>query len=252
MEGLGSKGGEPRGKVVIAQCGEVSADRKRKREDDAPEAGAAGGAAAAAEEGGGGGGARREPTAEEIDKMLDETEEVEALDATAAKRMVLGLEKKLSRNHEMRMKYASKPASFAESEVDLDDEIKKLHTLATAPELYPELVKCNAHRSLLELLKHENTDIAIDLIDLLHDLFDPEMLDEAKDEAMVLIDALLAEDFLPLLVDNLGRLDESVDEQAEGVHNVLGIVENLIELKPPLGALFSPSPFSFCHTRALG
>ena len=78
------------------------------------------------------------------------------------------------------------------------------------------------------------------------------MLDEAKDEAMVLIDALLAEDFLPLLVDNLGRLDESVDEQAEGVHNVLGIVENLIELKPPLGALFSPSPFSFCHTRALG
>ena len=108
------------------------------------------------------------------------------------------------------------------------------HALATAPELYPVLVKSNAHQSLLELLKHENADIAIDLIDLFHDLFDPEMLDDAADEADVLIEALLAQDFLPLLMDNLGRLDESSDEQAEGIHNVLGIVENLIELKPSL------------------
>jgi hypothetical protein len=58
------------------------------------------------------------------------------------------------------------------------------------------------------------------------DLFDPEMLDEAMEEANVLIEALLAEDFLPLLIDNLGRLDEAVDEQAEAVHNVLGTVEH--------------------------
>ena len=50
--------------------------------------------------------------------------------------------------------------------------------------------------------------------------------DEAMEEANVLIEALLAEDFLPLLIDNLGRLDEAVDEQAEAVHNVLGTVEH--------------------------
>ena len=54
------------------------------------------------------------------------------------------------------------------------------------------------------------------------------------EEANVLIEALLAEDFLPLLIDNLGRLDEAVDEQAEAVHNVLGTVEHLIEIKPAL------------------
>jgi hypothetical protein len=58
--------------------------------------------------------------------MLDETEEVEALDAGAVKKMVLGLEKKLTKNHEMRMKFAGHPSKFAESEIDLDDEIKKL------------------------------------------------------------------------------------------------------------------------------
>jgi peptidyl-prolyl isomerase F (cyclophilin D) len=241
MEGYGCKQGTPRGKVTIVDCGEVVPDRKRKREEDDETANGAASAAAAAaaggldgEEEGDEGGSRREPTAEEIDRMLDETEEMEALDATAVKRMVLGLEKKLSKNHEMRMKFADQPPKFAESEIDLDDEIKKLHSLATAPELYPELVKCSAHRSMLELLKHENVDISIDLIDLLHDLFDPEMLDEAMEEAHVLVEALLAEDFLPLLIDNLGRLDESSDEQAEGVHNVLGIVEHLIEIKPPL------------------
>lgn len=231
IEGYGTKQGTPRGKVTIVDCGELAPDRKRKREDDDVAADGLSTAAALDDEGDG---PRREPTAEEIDRMLDETEEVEELDATAVKKMVLGLEKKLTRNHEMRMKFADRPAKFAESEVDLDDEIKKLHSLATAPELYPELVKSNAHCSLLELLKHENVDISIDLIDLIHDLFDPEMLDEAMEEAHVLIEALLAQDFLPLLIDNLSRLDEASDEQAEAVHNVLGIVEHLIEIKPTL------------------
>ena len=45
---------------------------------------------------------------------------------------VLGLEKKLTKNIEMRMKHATTPRLFAESEVDLDDEVKKLHELAIA------------------------------------------------------------------------------------------------------------------------
>jgi beta-catenin-like protein 1 len=58
---------------------------------------------------------------------------------------VLGLEKRLTKNHEMRMKYGTQPQKFAESEIDLDDEIKKLHTLATVPELYPVLLKWVTH-----------------------------------------------------------------------------------------------------------
>ena len=67
---------------------------------------------------------------------------------------MLGLEKKLTKNIEMRMKHATEPQKFADSEVDLDDEIKKLHELATVPEMYPVLLQVNFHRSIIELLKH--------------------------------------------------------------------------------------------------
>jgi hypothetical protein len=43
-----------------------------------------------------------------------------------------------------------------ESEVDLDEEIKKIQALASQPELYPEFVRLGAVPSLLVLLNHEN------------------------------------------------------------------------------------------------
>jgi hypothetical protein len=52
---------------------------------------------------------------------------------------------------------------FLESEVDLDEAIKKLHAIAAAPELYAEFVKIEAHVSLLSLLNHENTGIILSL-----------------------------------------------------------------------------------------
>ena len=35
-----------------------------------------------------------------------------------------------------------------------------------------------------------------------------------------------------LLVQNLDRLNESVKEESDGIHNTLSIVENLIEFRP--------------------
>lgn len=196
LDGLGSKGGAPRGKVVISDCGEVAgadSSNKRKHEDDEAESEPSKKAASSA------------PTAEEIQEIVDQAEEMEDLDATSVKKLVLGLEKKLSKNHEMRMKHFKDPSKFAESEVDLDDEIKNLHVLATAPELYPELVKLNTHITILELLQHENIDITVDAIDLVHDLLDPDMLSEALEEADVLLDKFLENNFLELLTDNLSR-----------------------------------------------
>ena len=37
-----------------------------------------------------------------------------------------------------------------------------------------------------------------------------------------------------MLVANLGRLDESEDSDSRGVHNVLGVFENLLSFIPPL------------------
>jgi beta-catenin-like protein 1 len=101
----------------------------------------------------------------------------------------------------MRADYPDKPEKFMESELELDDEIKKLEVIATAPNLYPILVKvktadvrvvsfCSCSRivtrlktflarhvqSLLTLLTHDNTDISLDVIRLLNEMLDPEVI----------------------------------------------------------------------------
>ena len=49
-----------------------------------------------------------------------------------------------------------------DSELDLNDEIQKMHVLATVPDLYQHLVDVNAVKTLLGLLSHENSGILLD------------------------------------------------------------------------------------------
>ena len=46
----------------------------------------------------------------------------------------------------MRVKFPDEPSKFVESEVELDDEIKRMHAIAAVPELYPILVKVDHAR----------------------------------------------------------------------------------------------------------
>ena len=52
--------------------------------------------------------------------------------------------------------------------------------------------------------------------------------------AEVLLKALADNQICSLLVTNLERLDETVKEESEGVHNTLAIIENLVELRPEM------------------
>jgi beta-catenin-like protein 1 len=54
-----------------------------------------------------------------------------------------------------------------ESEVELHETIQEMHAVATVPDLYPIMVELQAVPSLLEILAHENTDIAVAVVDLL-------------------------------------------------------------------------------------
>lgn len=89
--------------------------------------------------------------------------------------MILKFEKAINKNQEMRVRYADQPEKFMESEADLDEEIKNLLTLTEAPQMYPEFVNLGSVSSLMSLLSHENTDIAIDTIDLINELTDEDV-----------------------------------------------------------------------------
>lgn len=54
-----------------------------------------------------------------------------------------------------------------ESEIELHDIVTEMHAIATVPELYSVLVNLKAVLSLLELLSHENSDIAVAVVNLL-------------------------------------------------------------------------------------
>jgi beta-catenin-like protein 1 len=72
---------------------------------------------------------------------------------------------------------------FIDSEADLDSAIKALMPLAQAPLLaYPELVRSGAVTLLIGLLSHENADIVIDVVEVVHELTDEDVGNEADDE----------------------------------------------------------------------
>ncbi|XP_078275092.1 beta-catenin-like protein 1 [Rhinoraja longicauda] len=169
-------------------------------------------------------------------KILDlmETDEAEPLDESSVKKMILTFEKRAYKNQELRIKFPENPEKFMESELDLNDIIQEMHVIATMPDLYHLLVELNAVQSLIGLLGHENTDVSIAVVDLLQELTDIDTLHESEEGAEVIIDALLEGQVVALLVQNLERLDETVKEEADGVHNTLAIIENLAEFRPEM------------------
>jgi len=72
---------------------------------------------------------------------------------------------------------------FIDSEADLDAAIKALLPLAQVPNVaYPLLVSSGQLEVLVGLLSHENADIALDVIELIHELTDEDVGEEDDNE----------------------------------------------------------------------
>lgn len=148
------------------------------------------------------------------------------------RQLLVSLEKKITKNQKMRMKFADAPDRFMESEVELHEELQDLFAVAASPELYPVLVQSGAVGSLLGLLTHENTDVSLTVISLLHEMIDADSISDELDNALEFIKQFVDQQGLELLVQNLYRLNEDSDEDAQGVHDTLSILEALVDLLP--------------------
>ncbi|KAF4335089.1 nuclear associated [Fusarium beomiforme] len=165
-------------------------------------------------------------------EILDYVEEADAgrapekFDANWLKKTLTNLERHINKNAELRAKFEDQPQKFISSEADLDASIKDLSLLSEHPELYPVFVKTECVVSVVNLLAHENTDIAIDVIEILGELTDEDVA--AEDEQWnVLVDALMEADLLGLLVSNFSRLNEDDESDRSGIYHALGLIENL-------------------------
>jgi Catenin-beta-like, Arm-motif containing nuclear len=99
---------------------------------------------------------------------------------------------------------------FIDSEADLDSAIKSLLPLAQSPSIaYPELVKSGALGQLIDLMSHENLDIVIDVVELLHELTDEDVGGEGDEDDVDDDEATRTESkdgALKLLIDSLVSL----------------------------------------------
>ncbi|KAL2003063.1 hypothetical protein VTN02DRAFT_5141 [Thermoascus thermophilus] len=150
----------------------------------------------------------------------------EKFDAAWVRKMALNFEKRISKNAEMRAKFENEPQKFMASEADLDSDIKSLSILSEHPELYEEFAKMGSVASLVSLLSHENTDIAIDAIQTISELTDEDVQAE-QEQWDSLVNPMLDADIIELLTQNLSRLDEENEADRSGVYYTLNILENL-------------------------
>lgn len=151
----------------------------------------------------------------------------EKYDAAWVRKLARDFEKKVNKNASLRAKYESDPTKFMESEGILDDGIKDLSILSEHAELYEEFAKSTAAAKLVELLAHENTDIAIAAIEIISELTDEDVAAE-QEQWDALVAALLDADLLGLLISNFSRFDESDSTDASGVYHSLSVIENLL------------------------
>ncbi|KAF5966259.1 nuclear associated [Fusarium coicis] len=165
-------------------------------------------------------------------EILDYVEEADAgrapekIDVAWLRKTLTNLERHINKNAELRAKFENQPQKFIGSEADLDADIKGLSLLSEHPELYPEFVKLECVASVVGLLAHENTDIAIDAIEIMGELTDEDVA--AEDEQWnVLVDAMMEADLLSLLVSNFSRLNEDDESDRNGIYHALGLIENL-------------------------
>lgn len=115
----------------------------------------------------------------------------EKIDIAWVRKTALNFEKRIAKNAELRAKYENEPQKyvsqdfywpeltvaprFMASEADLDTDIKALSIVSEHPELYEEFAKTGCAASLVSLLSHENTDIAIDAIQIIAELTDEDV-----------------------------------------------------------------------------
>ena len=101
---------------------------------------------------------------------------------------------------------------FIDSEADLDAAIKALLPLAQDPVLsYAELLNSGAVDRLIGLLSHENADIVIDVVEVIHELTDEEVGNEGEE-------------------DSAGA---SQDEREEALKNLIEGLVGLLSLRSP-------------------
>lgn len=139
------------------------------------------------------------------------------------------LEKHLTSNGQLRLRYATDPQKFMDSEYELHKQIKEFAFMTEYPEYYRQFTESNGMNLLAKTLMHENTDIGAATIELLSEITDADV--ELSDEGTTaLASAMRTSGILLLAVDHLQQLDEShQDENTAQIRTSVSLILSILD-----------------------
>ena len=156
------------------------------------------------------------------------------------------LNKTHQKNLLLRARYEHDPEKFMMNELALNDEILQFKNAAVDIISYQYLVEHSVISTFGRLMEHENSDVAMSVVSVLVELLDPHLLQESDDEKQdssgdegmnakvynigLLATAFLHESGFDAIANNLGRFDESLEEDARGVEDSLTLIESFLDL----------------------
>ena len=97
--------------------------------------------------------------------------------------------------------------------------------MTASANLYPLFATPETIPIFLNLIQHQNGDIAADMIDLLSQLTEADAVENYEEEARVLIGALVENGLIAVLIEALSKMDEANEEEAKAVYNIPGAVD---------------------------
>jgi beta-catenin-like protein 1 len=160
------------------------------------------------------------------------------------RKAVNALKKAIEVNELQRAQHVNEPERYMESEVALYEHIAAWKAIASDPtRLFPIAIEMELVQNLLQLLLHDNVDLAAAVISTLVEWLDPDLLqskeesESGEEEAALLasvaaVASIVVHEGAEPLVSNLSRLNSNneEDEVGKGIEDVMTLIENLIEI----------------------
>jgi beta-catenin-like protein 1 len=154
----------------------------------------------------------------------------------ALRKSIKELQKYTEMNIQKRLKFPDDPQQWLESEIKIDMCLKQLQNLSTDAKLYNTFVEAGGVTSIVTLLSHENSDVVLDVIDLLIEL--TEIDGESSEDITSLMDSIFENEVIQTLIDMLIR-EDSNDLSRQSKSLILQIVENLHRYDPEQTSQYS-------------
>lgn len=154
------------------------------------------------------------------------------------------------KNALLRAQHADNPSLYMDSELALHDQLQALTAVAAAHvQLYRYILGNNTSSStslfetLVQLLGHENEDIAAMVVSIFWEWVDPTLLNDGNEDATRILQDIASQVLVQAwetIVTNLGRFAstrssvsapvEGGDTLLQGMENTLSLMENLLDL----------------------